>query len=169
MTGASARPVPHSRHDHGGNHSRRSGSSASLIVVPGSPGCLTGRRFPRSRSDRSRGFLIRAVRRRRLRRRQRMPARTPLQQLHPRRQPGDHPVRLSQPRRQLIMRQRRQLLRTGNTGRIGHSRQSSSSPPASQPPATTCRATTPGRGGLARYAGLRRCHQRWLAAGGAPG
>jgi hypothetical protein len=26
-------------------------------VAPGSPGCLPGRRFPRSRSDRSRGFL----------------------------------------------------------------------------------------------------------------
>ena len=29
----------------------------SFIVVPGSPGCFPGRRFPRSRSDRSRGFF----------------------------------------------------------------------------------------------------------------
>ena len=33
------------------------GPATSLIVVPGSPGCLPGRRFPRSRSDRSRGFF----------------------------------------------------------------------------------------------------------------
>jgi hypothetical protein len=33
------------------------GSSTRRIVVPGSPGCLPGRRFPRSRSDRSRLFL----------------------------------------------------------------------------------------------------------------
>jgi hypothetical protein len=34
-----------------------SGSSTRLIVDPGSPGCLPGRRFPRSRSDRSFFFL----------------------------------------------------------------------------------------------------------------
>jgi hypothetical protein len=28
------------------------------IVVPGSPGCLPGRRFPRSRSDRSAPFFL---------------------------------------------------------------------------------------------------------------
>jgi hypothetical protein len=30
----------------------------SFIVVPGSPGCFPGRRFPRSRSDRSRPFFL---------------------------------------------------------------------------------------------------------------
>ena len=28
------------------------------MAVPGPPGCLPGRRFPRSRSDRSRGFFL---------------------------------------------------------------------------------------------------------------
>ena len=40
------------------NSSRSSGLSMSFIVVPGSPGCLPGRRFPRSRSDRSRGLFL---------------------------------------------------------------------------------------------------------------
>ena len=35
-----------------------SGSSTRFIVVPGSPGCLPGRRFPRSRSDRSPFFFL---------------------------------------------------------------------------------------------------------------
>ncbi len=30
----------------------------SFIVVPGSPGCLPGRRFPRSRSDQSLLFFL---------------------------------------------------------------------------------------------------------------
>jgi len=29
-----------------------------FIVAPGAPGCLPGRRLPRSRSDRSRGFFL---------------------------------------------------------------------------------------------------------------
>jgi hypothetical protein len=41
--------------------SRRPGKAPEAIqqapAVPGSPGCLPGRRFPRSRSDRSRGFF----------------------------------------------------------------------------------------------------------------
>ena len=35
-----------------------SGSSTRLIVIPGSPGCFPGRRFPRSRSDRSLPFFL---------------------------------------------------------------------------------------------------------------
>jgi len=58
MTGASARSVPHSRHVAGGYQNRRCGSSTRRIVVPGSPGCFPGRRFPRSRSDRSRGCFL---------------------------------------------------------------------------------------------------------------
>ena len=53
QTCSRARPVPHSRHSDGGYQNRYSGLSTSFIVVPGSPGCLPGRRFPRSRSDRS--------------------------------------------------------------------------------------------------------------------
>ena len=53
-----ARPVPQPRHSAGGNSSRSSGSSTSRIVVPGSPGCLPGGRFPRSRADRSRPFFL---------------------------------------------------------------------------------------------------------------
>ena len=30
----------------------------SFIVVPGSPGCFPGRRFPRSRNDRSLAFFL---------------------------------------------------------------------------------------------------------------
>ena len=47
-----ARPAPAARRRREPN--RSSGSSTSFIVVPGSPGCLPGRRLPRSRSDRSR-------------------------------------------------------------------------------------------------------------------
>ena len=35
-----------------------SGSSTRFIVDPGSPGCFPGRRFPRSRSDRSPPFFL---------------------------------------------------------------------------------------------------------------
>ena len=52
-----ARPAPHPRHADGGHETVSSGSSTRCIVVPGSPGCLPGRRFPRSRSDRSAPFL----------------------------------------------------------------------------------------------------------------
>ncbi len=55
--GAPATPAPHPQHAAGGNSSLSSGSSTRFIVVPGSPGCLPGRRFPRSRSDRSAPFL----------------------------------------------------------------------------------------------------------------
>ena len=40
------------------NSNLSSGSSTRFIVVPGSPGCLPGRRFPRSRSDRSAPFFL---------------------------------------------------------------------------------------------------------------
>jgi hypothetical protein len=53
-----ARPVPHPRHTAGGHQILSSGSSVSFIVVPGTPGCLPGRRLPRSRSDRSRLFNL---------------------------------------------------------------------------------------------------------------
>jgi hypothetical protein len=42
-------------HSAGGYQYLYFGLSTSLIVVPGSPGCLPGARFPFSRSDRSRG------------------------------------------------------------------------------------------------------------------
>ena len=57
-TGSPARPAPHPRHSSGGYSNRSSGSSTRLIVVPGSPGCFPGRRFPRSRKDRSRGSFF---------------------------------------------------------------------------------------------------------------
>ena len=53
-----ARPSPHPRHAAGGKNSRSSGSSTRRIVVPGSPGCFPGRRFPRSREDRSRPCFL---------------------------------------------------------------------------------------------------------------
>ena len=75
-------------------------------------------------------LLIRAVRRRGPRRRGRIPARPApevvnlsRQPLNLRRQLPDHPVRLSQPGRQLSSRQSRKLLHRGNTRHIGHSRQ----------------------------------------------
>ena len=52
-TGSPARPAPHPQHAAGGQKILSSGSSMRFIVVPGSPGCLPGRRLPRSRSDRS--------------------------------------------------------------------------------------------------------------------
>jgi len=64
-------------------------------------------------------LLIRAVRRRRPRRRGRILARAPLQQLHPRHQLADHPVSLSKPHRQLLMRQRCQLSAEGTPGTSG--------------------------------------------------
>ena len=88
-------------------------------------------------------LLIRAVRRRRPRRRGRVLPHLPLELLNPRGQLRDQPVRLSQPRRQLSMRQRSQVLRGGNTGHVGHNRQSSPSRPARQPPATACRGHPP--------------------------
>ena len=42
----------------GGQAMTSSGSSTRFIVDPGSPGCLPGRRFPRSRSDRSLLFFL---------------------------------------------------------------------------------------------------------------
>ena len=77
-------------------------------------------------------FLIRAVRRRRFRRRGRVPGCLAFELLDPRGQLRDQPVRLSQPGRQLGMRQRSELLRRGNTGHVGHNRQSSPSRTASQ-------------------------------------
>jgi hypothetical protein len=75
-------------------------------------------------------LLVRAVRRRRPRRRRGILARLPLQVFYPRLQPADqrrllraHPVRLGKQPCQLGMRQRGQLLRRGNTGHIGHSTQ----------------------------------------------
>jgi len=47
------RPAPHPQHAAGGQKTVSSGSSMRFIVAPGLPGCLPGRRFPRSRSDRS--------------------------------------------------------------------------------------------------------------------
>ena len=112
-------------------------------------------------------LLIRAVRRWRPRRRGRVPARLPLKILHPRLQDrdlrgqllrlrrlhGDQPVRLSQPHRQLRMRQRSKILRGGTTGHVGHDRYSSPSRPARQPPATACRGKPgkpPQRTGITR-------------------
>ena len=57
-TSSPARAVPHPAHSAGGYQNRYFGLSTSFIVVPGSPGCFPGRRFPFSRSDRSRdGFF----------------------------------------------------------------------------------------------------------------
>ncbi len=58
VTGVQARPAPHPQHATGGNSNLSSGSSTRFIVVPGSPGCLPGRRFPRARKDRSAPFLL---------------------------------------------------------------------------------------------------------------
>jgi hypothetical protein len=58
VTGAPARSAPHPRHAAGGQSILSSGSSARLIVIPGSPGCFPGRRFPRSRSERSLPFFL---------------------------------------------------------------------------------------------------------------
>ncbi len=58
LTGSPASPAPQPRHSAGGHSSRSSGSSTSRIVVPGSPGCSPGRRFPRSRRDLSRGSFF---------------------------------------------------------------------------------------------------------------
>ena len=52
------RSAPHPRHSAGGYQNRCAGSSTRRIVVPGSPGCFPGARFPFSRSDRSRGFFL---------------------------------------------------------------------------------------------------------------
>ena len=57
-TGSPPSPAPQLRHATGGNNNLWSGSSTRRIVVPGSPGCLPGRRFPRSRSDRSLLFFL---------------------------------------------------------------------------------------------------------------
>ena len=45
------------QHTAGGQSTVSSGSSTRFIVIPGSPGCFPGRRFPRSRSDRSPPFF----------------------------------------------------------------------------------------------------------------
>ena len=57
-TGAPARSAPHPRQASGGQGIVSSGSSTRFMVDPGSPGCLPGCRFPRSRSDRSRPFFL---------------------------------------------------------------------------------------------------------------
>ena len=52
-TGSPVRSAPHPQHTEGGQLKLSSGSSTRHIVTPGAPGCFPGRRFPRSRSDRS--------------------------------------------------------------------------------------------------------------------
>ena len=152
-TGSPARPSPHPRHADGGNSSRSSGSSTRRIVVPGSPGCFPGRRFPRSRADGSRPcFLcglsddgglddvdesLRACRSRSSTRP--CKAVTCADSSPCAVSTDDQPVRLSQPHRQLGMRQPSQLLCGGNTRHVGHNRQSSPARPARQRPATACR------------------------------
>ena len=111
-----------------------SGSSTRLIVIPGSPGCLPGRRFPRSRSDLSLPFSLYGLSEEADAMMWRVLAGLPLQLLHPGRQalylrsqlPGlrgqlsDQPVRLRQPHCQLSSRESGQLLRRRNTRHTGH-------------------------------------------------
>ena len=110
------------------------------MVVPGSPGCFPGRRFPRSRSDRSRGFFRYGLSDDGGRDdiEESLPD-LPLQLLHPRLQPADQLVRLRQLPRQLGMRQRGQLLRRGIPGTPGTARKPAPQPARSQQPATACR------------------------------